>query len=158
MRIVILILSILFSYGALSQILKDKLLIGRVEWVEFPDLNLRYRARIDTGAKTTSVHAYDIKEEIRDGQMWVNFKTKDEDGKEVELSRKVETVQKVANAGGASTKRYVVREKVKLGDVTREISLNLNDREKMTYKFLVGRNFLLGSFTVDVARSHVTGD
>jgi len=74
------------------------------------------------------------------------------------LTRKVESTQRVANAGGFSGRRYVIREKVKLGSVTREISINLNDRDKMVYKFLVGRNFLLGHFAVDVARSHVMGD
>lgn len=150
--------ALFFILDAQAQILKEKTMVGRIEWVQLPDLKLRFRSRIDTGAKTTSLHAFDIKEEMRDGLLWVRFKTKDEEGKEVELTRKVESVQKVANAGGASTKRYVIREKIKLGLQEKEIALNLNDREKMTYKFLVGRNLLLGLFTVDVARSHVLGD
>jgi hypothetical protein len=150
--------ALFFILDAQAQILKEKTMVGRIEWVQLPDLKLRFRSRIDTGAKTTSLHAFDIKEEMRDGLLWVRFKTKDEEGKEVELTRKVESVQKVANAGGASTKRYVIREKIKLGPQEKEISLNLNDREKMNYKFLVGRNLLLGLFTVDVARSHVLGD
>jgi hypothetical protein len=150
--------AVFFILDAHAQILKEKTMVGRIEWVQLPDLKLRFRSRIDTGAKTTSLHAFDIKEEMRDGLLWVRFKTKDEEGKEVELTRKVESVQKVANAGGASTKRYVIREKIKLGPQEKEIALNLNDREKMTYKFLVGRNLLLGLFTVDVARSHVLGD
>lgn len=158
MRLIVCLSLILASFHGHSQILKEKTMIGRVEWIELPDLKLRYRSRIDTGAKTTSLHAYALKEEMREGLLWVTFKTRDEDGKEVELSRKVESVQKVANAGGASTKRYVIREKIKLGKMEREIALNLNDREKMSYKFLVGRNLLLGQFTVDVARSHVLGD
>jgi hypothetical protein len=151
-------LALFFILDAQAQILKEKTMVGRIEWVQLPDLKLRFRSRIDTGAKTTSLHAFDIKEEMRDGILWVRFKTRDEEGKEVELTRKVESVQKVANAGGASTKRYVIREKIKLGPQEKEIALNLNDREKMTYKFLVGRNLLLGLFTVDVARSHVLGD
>lgn len=143
---------------ALAQILKDKIMIGRVEWVELPDLKLKFRARIDTGAKTTSVHAFGVEEFQRDGETWVKFRTKDTQGREQALERKVESAQKVLNAGGNSSRRYVVREKVKLGSVVRDIAVNLNDRDKMDYKFLVGRNFLLGHFTVDVARSHVTGD
>lgn len=143
---------------ASAQLPKEKLLIGRVEWVELPDLKLKLRARIDTGAKTTSFHAYGIEEQQRDGVLWIKFFTRDDAGKELEVSRKVESMQKVANATGPTTKRYVIRERVKLGSVVREVALNLNDRDKMSYKFLVGRNFLLGHFTVDVARSHVTGD
>lgn len=158
MRFIACLALLLATHASYSQILKEKTMIGRVEWVELPDLKLRFRSRIDTGAKTTSLHAYELKEEMRDGLLWVTFKTRDEDGKEVELSRKVESVQKVANAGGTSSKRYVIREKIKLGKKEREIALNLNDRERMAYKFLVGRNLLLGQFTVDVARSHVLGD
>lgn len=141
-----------------AQFLKDKVTIGRVEWVELPELKLRMRARIDTGAKTCSLHAEGVEEFQRDGALWVKFKVVDVQGKLVELSRKVESTIRVSNAGGFSGKRYVVREKVKLGSVVREVSVNLNDRTKMEYRFLVGRNFLMGQFTVDVARSHVAGD
>lgn len=143
---------------ASAQILKEKILIGRVEWVELPDLKMKFRSRIDTGAKTSSIHAEGVEEVRRDGDLWVKFRLKDDSGKEVELTRKVESIQKISNAGGFTGKRYVIREKVKLGSVVREIVVNLNDRDKMAYKFLVGRNFLLGHFAVDVARSHVTGD
>jgi ribosomal protein S6--L-glutamate ligase len=70
----------------------------------------------------------------------------------------VETSQKVANAGGTVMKRYVIKEKIKLGSVEKELLINLNDRTRMQYKLLVGRNLLLGRFIVDVARSHVLGD
>jgi hypothetical protein len=76
----------------------------------------------------------------------------------IELTRKVDTTQKVSNTAGFVSKRYVVREKIKMGKIEREILLNLNDRSRMDYKFLVGRNLLLGRFVVDVARSHVLGD
>lgn len=141
-----------------AQFLKDKITIGRVEWVELPELKLRLRARIDSGAKTTSLHAENVEEFTRDGVTWVKFRIRDEKDKLLELTRKVASTVRVSNAGGFSGKRYVVREKVKLGSVTREISVNLNDRTKMEYRFLVGRNFLMGHFVIDVARSHVTGD
>ena len=52
----------------------------------------------------------------------------------------------------------LIKEKVKMGNLEREILINLNDRTNMDYKFLVGRNLLLGRYIVDVARSHVLGD
>ena len=140
------------------QFLKEKITIGWLEWVELPDLKLRMRARIDSGAKTCSLHADNVEEFQREGVLWVKFKVQDAQNKTVELTRKVESTIRVSNAGGFSGKRYVVREKVKLGSVVREISVNLNDRGKMEYRFLVGRNFLIGHFIVDVARSHVAGD
>lgn len=141
-----------------AQFLKEKIVIGRVEWIELPDLKIKLRARIDSGAKTTSLHAEGVEEFQRDGVAWVKFRIRDNQGKSIELTRKVSSTIKVSNAGGFSGKRYVVREKVKLGAVTREITVNLNNRTKMEYLFLVGRNFLMGHFIIDVARSHVTGD
>lgn len=158
----VLLLLLFFSLGhipvAYSQLLKEKILIGRVEWVSAPDLKIKHRARIDTGAKTSSLHAVNIEEVDQRGELFVKFQTVDDDGKTVELVRKVDTTQKVANTSGFVSKRYVIKEKVKLGKIDREILINLNDRTKMEYKFLVGRNLLLGRFIVDVARSHVLGD
>ena len=76
----------------------------------------------------------------------------------VELVRKVGATQRVSNTSGFVTRRYVIKEKIKMGNIEREVLINLNDRSKMEYKFLIGRNVLLGRFIVDVARSHVLGD
>lgn len=141
-----------------AQLLKEKVLIGRIEWVSLPELKLKHKARIDTGAKTTSMHAVNIEETEQRGELFVKFQTVDADGKTVEIVRKVETSQKVSNTSGFVSKRYVIKEKIKLGSIEREVLINLNDRSKMDYKFLVGRNLLLGRFIVDVARSHVLGD
>jgi ribosomal protein S6--L-glutamate ligase len=158
LKFVLLFLLVILSPLSEAQLLKEKVLIGRVEWVDLPELKLRHRARIDTGAKTTSLHAVNIEEVEQHGQLFVKFQTVDGDGKKIDLLRKVDTTQRVSNTAGAVSKRYVIKEKVKLGPVEREILINLNDRSGMDYKFLVGRNLLLGRFIVDVARSHVLGD
>ena len=63
-KVLFILLSLTFLMGAVK---KDKVIIGRVEWVELPELEIRFKARIDTGAKTTSVHAFDIQEVDQDG-------------------------------------------------------------------------------------------
>jgi hypothetical protein len=146
------------SNPASAQLLKEKVLIGRVEWVNLPDLKIKHKARIDTGAKTTSLHAVNIEEVQQRGELFVKFQTLDSEGKTVELVRKVGTTQRVSNTSGFVTRRYVIKEKIRMGSIEREVLINLNDRSKMEYKFLIGRNVLLGRFIVDVARSHVLGD
>lgn len=141
-----------------AQLLKEKVLIGRIEWVSLPELKIKHKARIDSGAKTTSMHAVNIEEVEQRGELFVKFQTIDSEGKTVEVVRKVDTTQKVSNTAGLVSKRYVIKEKIKIGSIEREVNINLNDRTKMDYKFLVGRNLLLGRFIVDVARSHVLGD
>lgn len=160
MKVLLLLLCLTLGHipKAQSQLLKEKILIGRIEWVHVPDLKIKHRARIDTGAKTSSLHAINIEEVDQRGELFVKFQTVDDEGKTVELVRKVDTTQKVSNTAGFVSKRYVIKEKIKLGNIEKEILINLNDRSKMEYKFLVGRNLLLGRFIVDVARSHVLGD
>lgn len=160
MKAIILFLFLLIGSHADSyaQLLKEKVLIGRIEWVSLPELKIKHKARIDTGAKTTSMHAVDIEEVEQRGELFVKFQTVDSEGKKVEVVRKVDMTQRVSNTSGFVSKRYVIKEKIKMGKIEREVLVNLNDRSKMDYKFLVGRNLLLGRFIVDVARSHVLGD
>lgn len=160
MKVLFLFIAVMLAtvHDSHAQLLKEKVLIGRVEWVELPEFKVKQRARIDTGAKTTSMHAMNITEVQQQGDLYVKFQTENSEGKTIEVTRKVDTTQRVANTAGFITKRYVIKEKVKLGGIEKEILVNLNDRSKMEYKFLVGRNLLLGRFIVDVARSHVLGD
>lgn len=160
MRFAVLFLGTFLWLGtpAFAQLLKEKVLIGRVEWVNLPELKLKHKARIDTGAKTTSMHAVNIEEVQQRGELFVKFQTVDAEGKSVELVRKVGTMQRVSNTSGFVSRRYVIKEKIRMGSIEREVMVNLNDRSKMEYKFLIGRNVLLGRFIVDVARSHVLGD
>ena len=160
MKLLVLILGVIlnFSSPAFAQLLKEKVLIGRVEWISLPDFKIKHKSRIDTGAKTTSLHAVNIEEVEQRGELFVKFQTLDSEGKVVELVRKVGATQRVSNTSGFVTRRYVIKEKIKMGNIEREVLINLNDRSKMEYKFLVGRNVLLGRFIVDVARSHVLGD
>lgn len=160
MKIKFLILGILLfsSFPSGAQLLREKLLIGRIEWVDLPEIKVKQKARIDTGAKTTSLHAINIEEVDQRGELFVKFQTLNAEGKIIELVRKVAATQKVSNTAGLVSRRYVIKEKIKIGPIEREVLINLNDRTNMDYKFLVGRNVLLGRFIVDVARSHVLGD
>lgn len=160
MKVLVLLFGLILSFSTTSyaQLLKEKVLIGRVEWVSLPDFKIKQKARIDTGAKTTSMHAINIEEVEQRGELFVKFQTFDSENKVVELVRKVDTTQRVSNTSGFVSRRYVIKEKIKMGSIEREVLINLNDRSKMEYKFLIGRNVLLGRFIVDVARSHVLGD
>lgn len=160
MKVLVLLIGLILSFSTTSyaQLLKEKVLIGRVEWVSLPDFKIKQKARIDTGAKTTSMHAVNIEEVEQRGELFVKFQTFDSENKVVELVRKVDTTQRVSNTAGFVSRRYVIKEKIKMGNIEREVLINLNDRSKMEYKFLIGRNVLLGRFIVDVARSHVLGD
>lgn len=136
----------------------DKIIVGRVERVYFPKYNFSLSARVDTGAHTSSLHVLNLKVVTQEGEEFVEFETEDRQGKKYPMKAKVEKVSKIKTNTGESGKRYVIREEVRLGSVSKEILINLNDRSEMKYGFLIGRNFLRGNFVVDVALSHALGD
>lgn len=129
----------------------SKKIIGEIENVRLVPPDIVLKARIDTGAKTTSIDARNITPFERDGKQWVRFVCKDGE-KEYTIEKKVLKTVQIKRHGKESQDRYVVKMRVILGDVSQLISVNLNDRESYTYPVLIGRNFLRDFFIVDVAK------
>ena len=133
---------------------KSKQVIGRVEEVSFPDLKMAFEARIDTGARTCSLHVVNEKVTQEGKEKYIEFDTEDRNGKKFHIKSRVYRTANVRSTNGEVSTRYVIREKVTLGGVTRLVNITLNDRTELRYNFLVGRNFLRGKFLVDVSLSH----
>jgi hypothetical protein len=138
-------------------IASKKPILGRIEWVSFGADNIKMKARIDTGAKTSSLHAENIQEETISGDLYVKFNTFDDNNQMFTLLRPVVTQQKGRSTSGKMTKRYVIRDRVNIVGKDFTINVNLNDRKKLKYNFLVGRNLLIGNYNVDASQSFVQG-
>lgn len=163
MKKYILILTIIAAFAMMIQdqsaFSRDrKIIIGRIEWVSIPKLGLNLQSRIDTGARKCSLHSVNEKEIAIGNDLFVEFNTVDDSGKTIRLKSKVWRTIKIRSTGGESTRRYIIKERITMGPVTRDTFINLNDRSTLKYKFLVGRNFLRGKFLVDVSQSHVLAD
>ena len=130
-----------------------KMIIGEVENVRLVPPNVVLKARIDTGAKTTSIDARNITPFERDGKQWVRFVCVS-GKKEHTLERKVLKTVQIKRHGEAAQDRYVINMRIVLGTVSQLIHVNLNNREAYTYPVLIGRNFLRDYFIVDVAKKH----
>ncbi|PSW20356.1 hypothetical protein C9I98_09235 [Photobacterium sanctipauli] len=138
-----------------------KSIVGQVETIKVHELDLDYLARIDTGAATTSIHATDIKvvgedsksDDMRDhlGHK-VSFTSVNEKGEEAEFEGKIVKVSKIRNAQGVE-RRYAVKMDLGWNGEHKEVAVNLRDRSKLEYKLLIGRNWLEGSYLVDVDKS-----
>jgi len=131
----------------------SKMIIGALEHVRLVPPNVVLKARIDTGAKTTSIDGRNITPFERDGKQWVRFVCMDEK-KEHIIERKVFKTVLIKRHGDESQDRYVVKMRIVLGDVSRLITVNLNDRDDYQYPVLIGRNFLRDFFMVDVAKKY----
>lgn len=137
---------------------KVKTFLGRVEWVRFKDPDFELQSRVDSGTKTSSLHAENIRERTINGELFVQFETVDHNNKRHTLVRRVVSKTTVKNTAGEASHRYVIRERISLGGRSHEVNVNLNDRSNLRYKFLIGRNLLIGNYIVDVSKSHILGD
>jgi len=132
--------------------------IGEVEDVVIHPLNLKFEARIDTGAKSTSIHAENIQLIEREGKRYVRFSLLDKETNTlVELERRFRRKVLIKQQGGNNESRYVVTLWLTLGKTKDEVEVNLTDRSDYDYKLLVGRNLLTDRAIVDVSLRHTLG-
>lgn len=141
---------------------RDARIIGWREWVALPSLELpAIKAKIDTGARTSALHAYDIVEQTNEqGERFVEFTTQPiqrDDTVQVRCRAPLVEKRRVTDSGGHSAERYVVRASLKLADREREVELTLTDRSGMLFRMLVGRTSLVPDVSVDPASSFRLG-
>ncbi len=135
----------------------NKHIIGQSAMIEVVDAGLAFKARIDTGAKRTSIHAVDIKVNDHSEMMAENtgkeitFTVVNEKNEEREVKTIIKDVSSVRNSQGKEF-RYVVEMELAWKGVSKKVEVNLRNRKKMTYKLLIGRDWLENDFIVDVER------
>ena len=136
-------------------------IIGWREWVALPDLAIaRIKAKVDTGARSSSVHATQIEEFEQDGEAFVRFRIHPyhrSPEKFVETSSKVIDFRTVKSSSGDATNRPVISTKVLLLGRVFQVELTLADRQEMGFRMLLGREALRGKFLVDSGNSYFSG-
>ncbi|UDY24629.1 ATP-dependent zinc protease [Nocardioides sp. Kera G14] len=136
-------------------------LVGWREWVGLPGVGVEWlKAKIDTGAQTSSLHAFGVEEFERDGAPWVRFEIHPlqrsaADNVQVELP--VTDRRKVRSSNGVAQVRYVVTLDVRLLDEVVPAEVTLTRRDSMGYRMLVGRELLSKGFLVDSSASYLGG-
>ena len=134
---------------------QGKRLIGSTAMVEEAESDFVFRARVDTGATTSSLHVEDCKIEGEADEMGKNvgktirFRIKNQDGESEWLKRKISQIS-VIKTSEREERRYKVPMTLNCLNVKKRVLVSLNDRSHMTYPMLLGRNFLQGNFVVDV--------
>jgi len=127
--------------------------LGWVETAMLEPGNLKLRAKLDSGARHSSLHVVDPEEFTRNGQPWVRFTVTNREGEFATYERPVVRTARIKRLGGGVTLRPVVRLGICVGTVFKEVEVNLEDRTRFLYKLLVGRSFLKGSVLIDAGRS-----
>ncbi|MBS99223.1 MAG: 30S ribosomal protein S6--L-glutamate ligase [Oceanospirillaceae bacterium] len=136
-------------------------IIGSEEWCAFPELGLpAIKARIDSGAKTSSIHAFNIQTFRRDSKLWVSFEVhplQNNRRTSIRCERPVVDKRSVKSSSGISETRYVISVPLQLGDECWDIELTLANRDSMGYRMLLGREAMSGRFLIDPSSSFCMG-
>jgi hypothetical protein len=131
--------------------IEDKIIIGRREEVDFPVLGLfGITAKIDTGAYTSSLHCYDIREEK--GVLYFKLLNAPQAEFKVQDQKFTDYSQKnIKNSFGEIEKRYIIKTSITIGGKHLKTLISLTDRGTMRYPVLIGRKLLRKRFIVDVS-------
>jgi hypothetical protein len=135
--------------------------VGWREWVALPDWGVpAIKAKIDTGARTSALHAFDIDTFERDGSTWARFLIhpwQDSGSDEIAVEAPLMDRRTVRSSSGASRLRPVVTTTIQLAGTLVPIEVTLTRRDEMGFRMLIGRQALRRRFLVDPGRSYLGG-
>jgi hypothetical protein len=139
----------------------SKPIIGWREWVALPELGIgRIKAKIDTGARSSSLHAFDVEHFQRRGRRYVRFKIhpiQRSSAGIVEVEAPILEFRNVRSSSGKATNRPVIITTLEVLGMSWPIELTLANRDEMGFRMLLGREAIRGRMLVDPGRSYYAG-
>lgn len=140
-----------FCYAENAPPSNDLRVAGWIERVSIFPGNLKIKAKLDTGAKHSSLNAKHIEEFERDGAKWVRFDLTSWKGRVESIETRVIRTAKIKQHDRKSVMRPVIHLGICLGTIYKEVEVNLEDRSKFNYQMPIGRSYLKDSFLVDAS-------
>ena len=140
---------------------QDKIPLGWREWVALPELGISaIKAKVDTGARTSALHAFRVQPFDSNGKTRVRFSIHPLQKRSdvvIECEADVIDRRRVTDSGGHNELRYVIRTPLRIAGCDIPIEVTLTDRDTMKFRMLLGRTTLSEGFVIDPARSYLTG-
>lgn len=141
----------------MSRKAKEKKIIGWREWVSLPDLGVKkIKAKIDSGARTSSLHAFDLEFFSKKGKDYVRFEVhplQSNDRKSVKTQAEVIEYRNVKSSNGQVSRRPVIITDIDLLGELWPIEMTLSNRDEMSFRMLLGRESFRGRFLLDAGNS-----
>lgn len=141
--------------------MKDFYLLGWREVAHLPELGIEdIKCKIDTGAKTSALHAFFVEPFIKDGIKMLRFgihPDQDDTKNEIICETKIFDQRVVTSSNGERDLRYVIKTKIVLGGHSRDIEITLTNRDNMRFRMLIGREAMGDDFIVAPSLSFQDG-
>lgn len=135
----------------------NKLIIGALESCDLPELGIHdLKIRVDTGAKTSSLHVDNISSIKVKGKPWVRFDLHPDFynlNSFIECKTRIHDIRWIKSSNGERQQRYVIKTHIKMGDLSWPIEITLTDRSDMTYLMLLGREAMGDRVLVDPSQN-----
>ena len=139
----------------------QRIVVGWREWAAFPDLGVeKINAKIDTGAKSSAVHAFRVREIGIDGEAHAEFFLHPLQGRkkpEIACCEPIVDRRVIRSSNGQEEERLVIRTRLAMGERIWKIDLTLADRDAMGFRLLIGRDALGRKYLVNPAASYALG-
>lgn len=140
---------------------KQPNIVGWREWAVMPQLGIHaIKVKIDTGARTSALHAINIERKSANGKDLVSFGIQPLQRNKslvIKAQAPLVDIRSVSDSGGHTENRYVISSRIVIGAMDKEIDITLTERHSMLFRMLVGRTALADSVVVDPAASYVCG-
>ena len=141
--------------------LQNKIILGSEEWCSFPELGIpTIKARVDSGAKTSALHAINIAPFKKEGHNWVKFDINPiQNNVKTIINCEAPLVDKrvVKSSSGFREERYVIQTNLEIGNTNWNIEMTLTNRDSMGFRMLLGREAMSGRVLVDPAQQYLLG-
>ncbi len=139
----------------------ERLVAGWREWLSIPALDIHaIKAKLDTGARTSALHAWRIEPFERDGETWVSFDVHPAQRSghiSIPCEARVVSQKTVRSSSGQTEDRFVIKTDIRLGERSKSVEITLTNRDEMGFRMLLGRSAMKRWLIVDPSKSFIQG-